>query len=62
VAHDIELSLVPSWVGRRQQRFARLEGDTLELSGQPILLLGETRTACLTWRRLTRAQARATLG
>ncbi len=57
VTLDIGLAPVPNWVGQRQLRFARLEDDALVLSGRPILILGEVRTAYLTWRRLTCKQA-----
>ena len=52
VVHAIETSLVPNRIDQRQQRCARLAGDLLELSVGPILILGETRTAHLAWRRL----------
>ncbi len=52
IAHHVELSLVPNWVGGIQYRKARLEDSRLELStAEPILMRGELRTAKLVWRR-----------
>lgn len=52
IAHHVELSLVPNWVGGIQYRKARLEDSCLELStAEPILMRGELRTAKLVWRR-----------
>ena len=48
VAHHVEVSLRPDWIGGIQYRKARLHDGTLELGpAEPILLDGELRTAKL---------------
>ena len=52
IAHHIEVSLLPNWIGGTQYRTARLQGSLLELSPpEPILINGERRVAKLAWRR-----------
>jgi Lipocalin-like domain len=52
IAHHVELSLVPNWIGGIQYRKARLEDSHLELSPpEPLLIRGELRNAKLVWRR-----------
>ena len=55
VTHHVELSLLPSWVGRAQVRTAELEGDRLRLTAPPDRIDGRDAVAQLTWRRV-RAQ------
>jgi hypothetical protein len=53
IAHHVELSLVPNWIGGIQYRRARLRDACLELStAEPMLLNGESRNAKLFWRRV----------
>ena len=37
---DIEVSSFPNWVGKDQERFAQLEGNTLTLSTKPMIFQG----------------------
>ena len=53
VVHTVEMSLYPNWVGTRQLRHVRLsdDGNTLELSTDPLTLDGRRATQRLTWLR-----------
>lgn len=51
VVHHIDVSLFPNWVGTRQERLYRFEGDRLHLSTHPFLIQGERKTAHLIWRK-----------
>lgn len=52
VTHRVRLSLFPGWVGRDQERVARLEGDVLQLSGaEPSPSAGVLVRTRLRWRR-----------
>ena len=52
IAHHVEVSLLPNWIGGIQYRRARLHGSQLELSPpEPLLIGGQLRTAKLVWRR-----------
>ena len=53
VVHTVEMSMYPNWVGSRQLRHVRLsdDGDTLELSTDPIEVAGRRAVQRLTWVR-----------
>ena len=52
IAHHVEVSLRPDWIGETLYRKARLHDGALELGpAEPILLDGELRNAKLVWRR-----------
>ena len=52
IAHHVEVSLLPNWIGGIQYRKARLQDSCLELRPpEPILIHGEPRNAKLVWRR-----------
>jgi hypothetical protein len=52
IAHHVELSLLPNWIGGIQYRTARLQDSQLELSPhEPLLIHGQRRNAKLVWRR-----------
>jgi hypothetical protein len=52
IAHHVEVSLLPNWIGGIQYRRARLHGSQLELSPpEPQLIGGQLRMAKLIWRR-----------
>lgn len=51
VTHQLEGALFPNWTGTAQERFYRLEEDTLELSTAPMAYGGDTVTAVLIWKR-----------
>jgi hypothetical protein len=53
VTHIVLVSLFPNWIGQKQQRVARIEGDNLHLStAAPIQAGGQSVNAYLRWRRL----------
>lgn len=52
IAHHVQLSLLPNWIGGIQYRKARLHDSRLELGPpEPLLIQGQLRTAKLVWRR-----------
>jgi hypothetical protein len=52
IAHHVQVSLLPNWIGGTQYRAAHLDDSHLELApSEPILLDGEHRNATLVWRR-----------
>ena len=52
VIHHIEVSLFPNWVGVRQERMYKLDGDRLTLS-TPLMLVGGRRLSThLIWERV----------
>ncbi|KAA0097963.1 lipocalin-like domain-containing protein [Mycolicibacterium sp. P1-18] len=53
IAHHVDVSLLPNWVGGTQYRAARLNDSHLQLApSEPIQLDGELRNARLVWRRV----------
>jgi hypothetical protein len=55
VTHFVLVSLFPNWIGQKQQRIGRVEGDTLNLStASPIQSAGRPVNAYLEWRRAHR--------
>jgi hypothetical protein len=58
VTHIVLVSLFPNWIGQKQQRVARIEGDKLHLStAAPIQAGGRSVNAYLQWRRLGSCRA-----
>jgi hypothetical protein len=52
VAHHVEVSLLPNWIGGTQYRAARLSGSVLELGPpEPLLIDGQHRNLRLVWHR-----------
>jgi hypothetical protein len=52
VTHFVLVSLFPNWIGQKQQRLAKVEGDSLQLStASPIQSGGQSVNAYLQWRR-----------
>lgn len=52
VIHDIEVSLFPNWVGERQERFYKFDGDRLTLC-TPVQLVGGMRLSShLVWEKV----------
>jgi hypothetical protein len=52
VVHEIEVSLLPNWVGESLRRKVTLDGRRLELTTiTPILIDATPHTAVLTWHR-----------
>lgn len=48
IIHDVELSVFPNWVGSRQVRFFRFDGDRMILETAPTKRRGSTGHAELT--------------
>ena len=52
IAHHVEVSLLPNWIGGIQYRKAHLRDSWLELSSaEPMLMAGQPRIAKLVWAR-----------
>lgn len=52
VAHHVEVSLFPNWIGRPEVRHYKFEGDTLTLRTGPIRSGMSTIVAQLIWERV----------
>jgi hypothetical protein len=52
IVHHVETSFYPNWVGDKQERLYRFEGDYLILSTPSMLAWGEMQSAHLTWKRV----------
>jgi hypothetical protein len=54
VAHSVDMSLFPNWVGTQQRRHVTLsaDGDTLTLSTDRMMMRGRRAIQRLTWRRI----------
>ena len=51
VIHHVEVCSIPDWVGTAQVRSAKLEGDRLTLSFEPMIIQGVERRGELVWER-----------
>ncbi len=52
VAHHVDVSLLPNWIGGTQYRAARVGDDRLQLSPtEPLLIKGKLRNGRLVWQR-----------
>ncbi len=51
VRHHVEVSLFPNWVDTTQERIVHVDGDSLELTTDPVVLGGRERVATMGWRR-----------
>ncbi len=51
VYHNIEVSLFPNWIGEKQERYYKFEGDTLILSTPLQLVGGMMLSSHLVWER-----------
>lgn len=52
VIHDIEVSLFPNWIGEKQERFYKFDGDTLTLSTPLQLVGGMKLSSHLVWEKV----------
>jgi hypothetical protein len=52
IVHHVETSFYPNWVGDKQERQYKFEGDNLILSTPPMLAWEEMQTAHLIWKRV----------
>ena len=52
VAHHVDVSLLPNWIGGTQYRAAQIGDDRLQLGpAEPVLIKGRLRSGRLIWRR-----------
>jgi hypothetical protein len=59
VVHEIDVSLLPNWIGESLRRKVTLDGRRLELTTiTPMLIDGRPHTAVLTWDRVETPAAR----
>jgi hypothetical protein len=54
VIHHVEVASIQSWVGSDQERFTKLEGDTLTIKSPPLFSPpdGKRRVIALVWQRI----------
>lgn len=52
IIHHIEVSSFPNWIGVKQERFYKFEGDRLTLSTSPMLVDGMQQSAHVVWERV----------
>ena len=52
VIHHVEVSSLPQWTGRDQERIFKLDGDRLILETPPLEVASQTATAYLIWERV----------
>ena len=55
VIHYIEVSLFPNWVGTKQDRMYRFDGDRLTLSTPLMLTGGRQLSTHIIWERVKRS-------
>lgn len=54
IAHHVDVSLLPNWIGGTQYRAAQAGGGRLELSpAEPVVIKGRPRHGRLLWQRAT---------
>ena len=51
IIHLVEGSLFPNWLGDKQKRYARIDGDFLIISTPPIAAKDREITFYITWKR-----------
>lgn len=52
IAHQVDISLLPNWVGGTQYRAAQVGDDRLQLGpAEPVLIKGKLRNGRLIWQR-----------
>jgi lipocalin-like protein len=52
IAHHVDVSLLPNWIGGTQYRAAQIGDDRLQLGpAEPVLIKGRLRSGRLIWRR-----------
>jgi Lipocalin-like domain len=52
VVHQVELSLMPNWIGAEQVRLVAFDGETVTLTPPPLSVGGQQQIATLVWRRV----------
>jgi hypothetical protein len=52
IAHHVDVSLLPNWIGGTQYRAAQVGDDRLQLGpAEPVLIKGKFRNGRLIWQR-----------
>ncbi|MCK8644126.1 lipocalin-like domain-containing protein [Mycobacterium colombiense] len=52
IAHHVDVSLLPNWIGGTQYRAAQVGDDRLQLGpAEPVLIKGKLRNGRLIWQR-----------
>jgi hypothetical protein len=52
IVHEVEGSLFPNWVGNKQIRYGKVQGDLLILNTPPVPALGTDIVFTVTWLRI----------
>lgn len=57
IAHHVDVSLLPNWIGGTQYRAAQVGDDRLQLGpAEPVLIKGKLRNGRLIWQRAKTAR------
>lgn len=57
IAHHVDVSLLPNWIGGTQYRAAQVGDDRLQLGpAEPVLIKGKLRNGRLIWQRAKSAR------
>ncbi|WP_416062708.1 lipocalin-like domain-containing protein [Rhodococcus indonesiensis] len=59
VWHEMAVSLYPNWLGEKQKRTVRFDGDRMTLSSDPLVFRTTTLSPALVWRRTAPRAERA---
>lgn len=52
ITHEMAVSLFPNWLGNKQKRLIKIEGNTLNLETDgPMMFNGKLKIAKITWER-----------
>lgn len=52
ITHEMAVSLFPNWLGNKQQRLIKIEGNILNLETDgPLMFNGKMKVAKITWER-----------
>lgn len=58
IAHHVDVSLLPNWIGGTQYRAAQVGDDRLQLGpAEPVLIKGKLRSGRLIWQRAKSARS-----
>jgi hypothetical protein len=55
ILHQVEVSSLAVWIGTRQERWFKIDGDRLEILTAPLSVDSEAPVGRLVWQRTTRA-------
>lgn len=51
LTHEVEGSLFPNWIGGKETRYAKIEGEHLLLSAPPVIVKGKPVLFKVVWKR-----------